>query len=93
MTISMNGVGASWMRPCASAAASSEPTAMPIAKNRLIAVSTSTPPPMRDFTMTGTSDSVMAPTIQNQLTAIAPTHCRSSCLSSRRIVRVAENGL
>ena len=64
------------------AAAASEPAAMPMAKNRLIAVSTSTPPPMRDLTMTGTSDSVIAPTIQNQLTAIAPTHCRSSALSS-----------
>ena len=66
---------------------------MPIAKNRLIAVSTSTPPPMRDLMMTGTSDSVIAPTIQNQLTAIAPTHWRSSALSSRRMFRVAANGL
>ncbi len=67
--------------------------AMPMAKNRLIAVSTSTPPPMRDLTMTGTSDSVIAPTIQNQLTAIAPTHERSSAFSSRRIVQVAVIGL
>ena len=74
MISSRNGAGASWMRPCDSTAASSDPAAMPMAKNRLIAVSTSTPPPMRDLMMTGTSDSVIAPTIQNQLTAIAPTH-------------------
>ena len=38
------------MRPRDSAAAPSEPAAMPTAKMRLIAISTSIPPPMRDLT-------------------------------------------
>ena len=81
------------MRPCDRTAASSEPAATPMAKTSVIAVSTSTPPPMRDLMMTGTSDRVIAPTIQNQLTAAAPTHWRSSALSSRRIFFVAVHGL
>jgi hypothetical protein len=81
------------MRPCENAAAASEPAAMPTAKKRLIAISTSTPPPMRDLTMTGTIDSVIAPIVQNQLTAIAPTHWRSSALSSRRMTHVARQRL
>ena len=40
------------------------------------------PPPMRDLMMTGTSDSVIAPTVQNQLVPSAATHCRSSARSS-----------
>ena len=94
MKSSMNGVGASSMRPCASAAASSEPAAMPIAKNRLIAVATSTPPPMRDLMMTGTSDSVIAPDHPEPAHRDRqPTQWRSSAFSSRRIARVAVKGL
>ena len=85
---SRNGAGASSMRPRDSAAAASEPAATPTAKKRLIAISTSMSPPMRDLMMTGTSDSVTAPTVQNQLTPIAPTHCRSSAPSSRITVAV-----
>ncbi len=63
-----------------------------MAKNRLTAVSTSTPPPMRALMMTGASDSVSAPTIQNQLTARQPTHCLSLARNSRKMSRVAVNG-
>ena len=65
---------------------------MPIAKNKLIAVSTSTPAPMRDLTTTGTIDSVTAPTSQNQLTATPPTHWRLSRFNSRRISPVEARG-
>ena len=75
-----------------SCAASSEPEATPTAKNRLIAVSTLTPPPTRALTMTGASDSVSAPTVQNQLTARQPTHCLSLARNSRRMSRVAVIG-
>ena len=92
MISSRKGAGASSMRPCDRTAASSEPAATPMAKTSLIAVSTSTPPPMRDLMMTGTSDSVIAPTIQNQLTAAAPTHWRSSALSSLRIFASPSRG-
>ena len=88
ITSSMKGAGASSMRPCESAAAPSEPAATPMAKKRLIAISTSTPPPTRDLMMTGTSDSVTAPTVQNQLVPIAPTHWRSSARTSRITVQV-----
>ena len=69
ITSSRNGAGASSMRPRDSAAAASEPAATPTAKKRLIAISTSMPPPIRDLMMTGRSDSVTAPTVQNQLDA------------------------
>ena len=88
MTSSRNGAGASSMRPCDSIAAPSEPAAMPMAKKRLIAISTSMPPPMRDLMMTGTSDSVIAPTVQNQLVPSAATHWRSSARTSRITVQV-----
>ena len=78
-----NGAGASSMRPCDSTAAASEPAAMPTAKMRLIAISTSMPPPMRDLMMTGSNDRVTAPTVQNQPTPSAPTHCRPSARISR----------
>ena len=38
---------------------------------RLIAISTSIPPPIRDLMITGTSESVTMPTVQNQLVASA----------------------
>ena len=66
------------MRPRDSMAAPSEPAATPSAKTRLIAISTSSPPPMRDLMMTGTSDSVTMPTVQNQPVASAAIHWRSS---------------
>ena len=88
MTRSRNGAGASSMRPWDSIAAASEPAATPTAKMRLIAISTSRPPPMRDFMMTGTRDSVTMPTVQNQLVASAATHCRSSARSSPMIRHV-----
>ena len=79
---SRNGAGASSMRPCDSSAALSEPAATPTAKMRLMAISTSIPPPTRCLTMTGTSESVIAPTVQNQLVPSAPTHWRSSARTS-----------
>ena len=55
---------------------------MPMAKKRLIAISTSIPPPIRDLMITGTSDNVIAPTVQNQLVPSAATHWRSSARTS-----------
>ena len=71
------------MRPWAITAASNEPMPMPTANRALIAVSTSMPPPMRVLTTTGTSESATAPVIQNQLTAMPPTHNFRSAASSR----------
>src|SRR5271163_4229006 len=85
-----NGAGASSMRPCDSSAAPTEPAAMPTANRRLTAISTSMPPPIRCLMMTGTSDSVTAPTIQNQLVPIAPTHWRSSARTSRITIQVED---
>ncbi len=53
-----------------------------MAKKRLTAISTSMPPPMRDLMMTGASESVIAPTVQNQLVPSAPTHWRLSARTS-----------
>jgi hypothetical protein len=44
------------MRPRDNAAAAREPAATPTAKKRLMAISTSMSPPMRDLMMTGTSE-------------------------------------
>ncbi len=74
------------IRPCANQPASNAPIPTPTAKNTLIAVSTSTPPPIRCFTTTGTKTSVTEPLSQNQLLPTLPTQSRAS----RRMSRISE---
>ena len=81
MTSPESGTGRSLMRPWATTAAITEPSPMPMAKSALMAVSTSMPPPMRVLISTGTSESAMAPVIQNQLTATPPIQRRGSSAS------------
>ena len=66
------------MRPCASQAASSEPTAIAIEKIARYAVTTSSVAPSTVFTSGGISDSTTAPTSQNQLVTRPPHHSRLS---------------
>ena len=61
-------VGKSTMRPLASHEARPEPTAMPTEKTARRTVTTSSVASSRFLTSGGRSDSVTAPTSQNQLT-------------------------
>ena len=66
-------VGNRTMRPCASQAASAEPTATATEKIVRKTVTTLSVPPMLKVTSGGNSDSTSAPTSQNQLVTRRPT--------------------
>src|SRR5580704_15212598 len=81
-------VGKSTIRPCASQAASAEPTATATEKIVRKAVITASVPPILIVTSGGNSDRISAPTSQNQLTTRAPHHNRGStrnCLMSEPV--------
>ena len=67
-------LGRTWL----SCAANNEPTAMPMAKIARQSVTTPSLPPTTSLTTAGSSDSMTAPTSQNQETMIMPSQSRGS---------------
>src|SRR5580704_17088818 len=74
-------VGSRTIRPCASHAASAEPTATATEKIVRKTVITASVPPILIVTSGGNNDRISAPTSQNQLTTSAPHHNRGSARS------------
>ncbi len=72
------GTSARFGRTWLSWAANSEPAAIPIANTARQAVTTPSVPPTLPLTRAGSSDSTIAPTIQNQDTITMPSHSRGS---------------
>ena len=78
ITMAPIGTSARFGRTWLSCAATSEPAAMPIANTARQTVTTPSVPPMPSLTSAGSSDSTIAPTIQNQDTITMPSHSRGS---------------
>ena len=78
ITMAPIGTSARFGRTWLSCAANSEPAAMPIANTARQTVTTPSVPPMPPLTSAGSSDSTIAPTIQNHDTITMPSHRRGS---------------
>ncbi|MEY9517920.1 hypothetical protein ABIF16_008651 [Bradyrhizobium elkanii] len=78
ITMAPIGTSARFGRTWLSCAANSEPAAMPIANTARHSVTTPSVPPTPSLISAGSSDSTIAPTIQNQDTITMPSHSRGS---------------
>jgi len=78
ITMAPIGTSARFGRTWLSWAANSEPAAMPMANTARHSVTTPSVPPTLSLISAGSSDSTMAPTIQNHDTISMPSHSRGS---------------